>query len=322
MSKDSRHFNPAASWTFSRPGIGIHHLVLSQNNQEVCVSMWNGSVMILSSRTGKVGYTVQVGNENSVVTCSKFNPNNSDQLLSVTSAGKWGIYNYKSGIKQEGMYKSDAHLYTCDFSRKGDKYAIAGKDAIISIFDTKTGMKITDYTHDSPSEGHGHSHPIYALLYNKVENIIFSGSADATVLMWDTRTALPIRSFGGPAINGDTIDFRNDILLTGAWRQERPIELWDTRSGEVINYAEWGQNDTVNLYTCKFCQRTGEIVAGGAEYSSIKIFDKSMKPVQRLGVFNAAINSAVMSDDGNIVIASDQNGSTQAFFSSAVNQAN
>lgn len=313
MSNQGRHYNPSALWTFTKTGVGVHHLVMSQNNQEVCVSMWNGTVNILSSRTGKLAYTVQVDKENSVVTCSRFNPSNPDQLLSVTSAGKWGIYNYKSGMKQENMNKSESNLYTCDFSKKGDKYAIAGKDAIISIFDSRTGKKISDYTHDSPQEGHGHSLPIYSLIYSKLENIIFSGSADATVLMWDTRNGEPIRTFGGPMISGDTIDYRNDVLLTGAWRQERPIELWDTRSGEMFNYCEWGSNDTVNLYTCKFCMRTGEIIAGGADFSSIKVFDKSLKPIQRLGVYTAAINSAVCTDDGNIVIASDQGGSTQAF---------
>ena len=82
--------------------------------------------------------------------------------------------------------------------------------------------------------------------------MIASGGWDNTIQIYDIRKKGPVSSIYGPHICGDAIDFYNDghTLLTGSYRQEDVLELWDLRKMERSRIIDWnGPKATDNNYT-------------------------------------------------------------------------
>ena len=75
---------------------------------------------------------------------------------------------------------------------------------------------------------------------------IYSGGWDNTVQIWDLRAEYSVRSFYGPHICGDGVDLKDDKILTGSYRPDKNLQLWDFKSGKLINE---GIDDTEGLTT-------------------------------------------------------------------------
>ena len=72
-------------------------------------------------------------------------------------------------------------------------------------------------------------------------NVLVSGGWDNTIQIYDIREKGPVGSIYGPHICGDAIDFRNDgvTLLTGSYRQDDALQLFDMRTLKCIRTYEW-----------------------------------------------------------------------------------
>jgi hypothetical protein len=51
----------------------------------------------------------------------------------------------------------------------------------------------------------------------------------------------------GPRITGDAIDFREDMVLTGASRVSDQLQIWDYRTREVLHTYVWDEKTKVLL---------------------------------------------------------------------------
>jgi hypothetical protein len=58
------------------------------------------------------------------------------------------------------------------------------------------------------------------------------------VLFWDIRSGQSVRSIFGPHLCGDSLDMcmlgDRTCVLTGSWRPEAPLEIWDFDTGKLI----------------------------------------------------------------------------------------
>ena len=68
-----------------------------------------------------------------------------------------------------------------------------------------------------------------------------SGGWDNTVQIYDLRYRGPVSSIYGPHICGDCIEIRSDgyTMMTGSYRMEDPIEVWDLRMNRRTRFIPW-----------------------------------------------------------------------------------
>lgn len=59
--------------------------------------------------------------------------------------------------------------------------------------------------------------------------------------VWDLREGNSIATLFGPKIAGDSIDIRDNLILTGANRGNDQLELWDWKAGKVVTKFRWDQ---------------------------------------------------------------------------------
>jgi hypothetical protein len=99
----------------------------------------------------------------------------------------------------------------------------------------------------------GHSNRIFCVKFDpSSQHTIASGGWDNTVQIYDIRKKGPVASIYGPHICGDAIDFFNDghTVLTGSYRQEDVIELWDMRTYKKTRIINWdGPKASEQSYT-------------------------------------------------------------------------
>jgi len=104
-------------------------------------------------------------------------------------------------------------------------------------------------------------------------NLLVSGGWDNTVQFWDLRAGHAVRLIYGPHICGDALDMepRGKLLLTGSWREDEPLELWDFGTGKRVEALPWRSEGSSPspcclLYAARFSRdpAASMIVAGGS----------------------------------------------------------
>ena len=118
--------------------------------------------------------------------------------------------------------------------------AAAGKDKFVRIYDEATKSMVLQMKENG--KFCGHSNRIFAVKWDPINsNLLASGGWDNTVQIYDIREKGPVASIYGPHGCGEAISFRNDgkIMLTGSYRQENVLELWDNRMNKKFRNIAW-----------------------------------------------------------------------------------
>ena len=90
-----------------------------------------------------------------------------------------------------------------------------------------------------------------------------------------------MRSIFGPFVCGDAVDISGGIVLTGSWRAENQLELWDVASGKLVERIPWKHSalsggESCQVYAAQFCKgRPDLIAAGGSGLNEAKVFDRT-----------------------------------------------
>lgn len=84
----------------------------------------------------------------------------------------------------------------------------------------------------------GHSNRIFSVKFID-ENTLVSGGWDSVIHVWDARLGKSVKSFYGPHVAGDSIDYQNGELLIGCYAAKDQIQIWDFAKFQQKQTMTW-----------------------------------------------------------------------------------
>lgn len=253
----------------------------SPDGQYLAVGCADGGVRILRGSDGKLAYRLKTSGNMPVTSMrwksSLSNVGSSSCLMTTSSSGCIDIWHVQSSKCIYSINEEENQIFAFDISPMGGggyKFASAGKDKVIRIYDDETKKKIYSLERGFLADQVGHSNRIFALKWKPDDpNILMSGGWDNCVLMWDLRSKNCFRSIFGPHIAGQTIDIQNDIIVTGSWRVRDTIKMYEFSTGkEIKNNITWSPSPMI--YAVSYSPSLeGVIAAGGTGINSMRIIN-------------------------------------------------
>jgi len=204
----------------------------------------DGVIRIFQTGSTKLLYSLGVdhtkGKLQLPVTTVKFRPatkfsKTKNVLISGNCEGEIQHWHATSQKCLSTITEPDNQVFSLDYHPEGSSFASTGKDAKVRVYDesTKTLVSTLDGGWGRPTPGH--SNRVFCVKYKPDDpNIILSAGWDNTIQVWDTRLNYAVRSIYGPHVCGDAMDIHGDTILTGSWRPDSQIQMWDFASGKNI----------------------------------------------------------------------------------------
>ena len=109
----------------------------------------------------------------------------------------------------------------------------------------------------------GHTNGVMCLQFN--DEILATGSYDATVKIWDIEAGTELRTLKGHTACIRCLQFDDTRILTGSI--DRMIKIWNWRTGECIKTLTGHRSGIISLHWC------GDILASGSIDHTIRIWD-------------------------------------------------
>jgi len=127
-------------------------------------------------------------------------------------------------------------VFSVDYHPDGTFFASTGKDAKVRVYDESTKSLVSTLAGGWGCPTPGHSNRVFSVKFKPNDpNILLSAGWDNTIQVWDVRVNHAVRSLFGAHVCGDSMDVSGDTILTGSWRPQDQIQLWDFGSGECIS---------------------------------------------------------------------------------------
>ncbi|KAF4654305.1 hypothetical protein FOL47_010038 [Perkinsus chesapeaki] len=261
----------------------------SPDDSLLAASTSNGLIKIYNCRTGKEVYTLHPHPKGDVVqpvTQLRWRPEGSSAktkkvLVSVNSEGVVSHWHVTTGTCMHEVTEENNQLFCVDYSVDGSQFATAGRERGVTVYDENTKAKIAPLRGGDSLHTPGHSNRVFSLKYHPTDpNVIITGGWDNTVQFWDVRKGYSVRSIFGPHICGDSVDITNDgkRILTGSWRIDRQLQIWDYAEGTLIEDIPWRSGASVTqpcmVYAAEFNKgaRSGDLIcAGGSGANEAKV---------------------------------------------------
>jgi COMPASS component SWD3 len=280
----------------------VPRVTISDNTSEVfCVKFspdgkfltagcGDGAIRVFNTQTGMLTYNIQGGSSIALPTTAiRFRPvtassRTKNVFLAANAAGAVQHWHMTSGKCLHTLEDEENQVYALDYDTEGTRFVTAGKDKCIRVYDEATKsliVKMSGGTGYTIKTAPGHSNRIFSVKYTSDNNIVISGGWDNTVQIWDVRTNAAVRSIYGPHICGDALDLVKGEILTGSWRPEDQLEIWDFGTGERITSIPFSTQFSAHgsqscmLYAAQFSKESqgNFILAGGSGANEARVFD-------------------------------------------------
>jgi len=274
----------------------------SPDNQYLAASYANGAIHIYNADTGKQEFVLNSSENKETgaggplpTTQLRWRPHSTQSktksvLISVNAEfdGQILHWHIKSGKCLHTITERDNQLFCLDYFEDGSQFATAGRDRLVRVYDEATKRLVQTLQGGDQKNTAGHSNRVFSLKYHPTHpNIILSGGWDNTVQIWDTRKGHSVRSIWNCYLCGDSVDFSADgnQVLTGSWRTENALQIWDFGTCEPVETIEWKAAEgntsaaTCMLFSAQFSKdpTSSMIVAGGSQENEAKFFSRGDK---------------------------------------------
>lgn len=168
-------------------------------------------------------------------------------------------------------------ILTLAINPESTHFALTGDDPRIFMYDLNTLQKTaTLEPSDSRDVQDGHKCRVFALQYHPtIPHVFLSGGWDNTVQYWDDRLIHAQRHISGPHICGDAIDIdpRYNHILTGSWRMDSALQIWDFMSAKKIKDIPPEPLNNSQVYCCQWLGEDS-IICGGHNHNMARIIDR------------------------------------------------
>lgn len=260
----------------------------------VAAGQADGTIKIFQTESGQNVHTLvddDIKKQCLPVTSIKFKPSiatdkveHTHLLIASYASGLVKYWHYTSGnclttIKEQKppLDNTDRQTLSLAISPKADSFLTCGADPQINHYDIETKKLLNAFEpSDSRDQMDGHRFRVFAIKFHPFHNNLFlSGGWDDTVQFWDTREKHAVKRLYGPHICGDALDIdgTHNHILTGSWRKDNPLQIWDFRSADLIkNVPQDGLHGSL-LYSCQWLGKEN-ILCGGCDQNMARIIDR------------------------------------------------
>jgi len=260
----------------------------------------DGGIRVFNVQNGSLAYNLQAGSNVALPTTAlRFRPvtpttRTKNVFLASNAAGVVQHWHMTSGKCLHSLEDSTNEVYALDYNSEGTQFVTAGKDTKVRIYDEATKSLVL--TMDGGGGGQirttspGHSNRVFSGKFVPGDdNTVVTGGWDNTVQIWDLRSGAAVRSIFGPHICGDSLDVVGNEIVTGSWRPEHQLEVWDLGTGAKVSEVAWHTGSAFSqvgqpacmLYSAQFSKDPSTMVngkarfiaAGGSGLNEAKVFD-------------------------------------------------
>lgn len=255
----------------------------SPDGQLLAAGFSNGLINVYSVDDCRCLYSLGRDEERVSVTCIRFYPTNSYEtnhlLVATYTSGHLRYWHYTSGtslatIDEVRRYQNTSSVA---FNVPGDRIVTVGADPQVFVYDSETRKRINMLEPtDCTDKMDGHRFRAFAVQFHPTDpNICISGGWDNTVQFWDIRGRHAFRKLYGPHICGDALDIdpTHDHILTGSWRTETPLQIWDFGTGEKIKDVPHDRLYGSLLYCAQWIGKEN-IACGGSMQNMARLIDR------------------------------------------------
>jgi len=278
----------------------------SPDDQYLAAACGNGSIHVYNAMTGKRAFLLneKSGQDDGLPTTQvRWRPQQSlsktkNVLISVGADGKIMHWHTSSGKCLHEIVEQGNQLYCVDYVADGSQFATAGKKREVRIYDESTKKEAQKLIGGDSVNTPGHSNRVFSLKYHPtMRNVLVTGGWDNTVQFWDLRKGHAVRAIFGPHVCGDSVDIAEDgnTILTGSWRIDKQLQLWDFRTEKLLETVPWRTGVSLAqpcmVYAAQFSKGEGSqmIAAGGSGANEAKLFDLRHGSAGRGSVFGTVM---------------------------------
>ncbi|XP_071849159.1 protein tipD-like [Apostichopus japonicus] len=255
----------------------------NENGTLLAVGLVEGTIQVFAAESGTALYSL-IDDEISQVylpcTSLNFKPHTDEDksinlLLATYASGMVKLWHVSSGQCLHTIHEPRQTL-TASFQRGGENFVTAGSDEKIFAYDTATKKRLREC---QPSMSRhvmdGHRCRVFSVKFHPAQsNEFISGGWDDTIQFWDVREEHAIRKIFGPHICGDSLDIDqyHNHIVTGSWRKDNNLQIWDYDSGHNIKTVL--PDITNSLLYCAQWLGRDRIAVGGCDANMVRVLDR------------------------------------------------
>jgi len=269
----------------------------------------NGGIELFNPVTGEQIKGLREGRQGGfAIMCLRFHPKNNDILYGCTSDGLIYVYNCVNFDLVETIAEKGNEINSMDFCVDGYNFVTGGKDLNIRVYETNKNRLLRTYegynektvTLDQTSACN--TMRVFSIKFHPNNQFIFiSGGWDNHIKIWDIRDNDGIkRNISGPHIAGDTLDMKENQILSGQWAALHALQCYDYTSGKVVDEVKFPHKDGAFIYTAQYLNST-TVMAGGSGTHSLEVLELGTN--RHIGGYkmDGPVHSADSANNGRVI---------------------
>ena len=306
---------PQPVWSLHESSSDIFGVMASPDNSSIACALSNGQVSLHSYATGRLSYTLSQSGTDFATTSLRFNKRLPRTFIAISADGFIRGWSTHKGALQWSVQETANQLFALDIGPECDKFATAGIDKKIRIYDYERREVVSVLGADGEvdEENPGHTNRIFSLLF-KDSSTMFSAGWDDSIYVWDLREGRSVLSMFGAHVCSDTLDFHGDTLVSGSWRTHDQVQLWDIRNFKQKRVLNWKAERQCLVYATRF-HPSGEFVAvGGSGACEVRLLNvKTGDVIGQPLKFDSTVYSLCFASEATQMIVGTQKGGLSCY---------